>query len=66
MAGAGLSGGLGQLIDSFKSVGHAETADSWVNPAVPTQGLTPTQVEQVIVGENLNELSQRTGYRGTS
>jgi uncharacterized protein YidB (DUF937 family) len=58
MAGAGLSGGLGQLIDSFKSVGHAETADSWVNP--------PTQVEQVIVGENLNELSQRTGYRGTS
>ena len=61
LGGSGLSGGLGQLIDSFKNAGHVETADSWVNPAVPTQGLTPTQVEQAIGDENLNEISQRTG-----
>src|SRR6185312_7600795 len=30
-----LSGGLGQLIDTFKTAGHAETADSCLKPAVP-------------------------------
>jgi uncharacterized protein YidB (DUF937 family) len=56
-----LTGGLGDLIDRFKSSGQAETADSWVNPDVPTRGLGPDEVAQAIGEENLSELSQRTG-----
>jgi uncharacterized protein YidB (DUF937 family) len=61
LGGTGLSGGLGELLTSFKTAGHAATADSWVNPNVPTQGLTPDQVQQAVGEENLSELTQRTG-----
>jgi len=57
----GLLGGLGDLMDSFKSAGQSETADSWVTPGVPTKGLTPQEVERAIGSENLDELSTRTG-----
>ena len=62
-AGGGhvLTGGLGDLLNSFKSAGHGDVADSWVNPDVPTQGLTPDQVEQAVGADNLNELTKRTG-----
>jgi uncharacterized protein YidB (DUF937 family) len=59
--GGGLAGGLGDLMDSFKKSGQNDVADSWVNPEVPTRGLTPDQVEQAIGDDNLNELSRRTG-----
>ena len=59
--GGGLTGGLGELLGSFKTAGHGEVADSWVNPNVPTQGLTPEQVEQAVGGDNLAELAKRTG-----
>ena len=61
LGGTGLSGGLGDLLNSFKDAGHGATADSWVNPAVPTQGLTPEQVQQAIGQDNLSKLSQSTG-----
>jgi uncharacterized protein YidB (DUF937 family) len=61
LGAGGLAGGLGDLLGSFRNSGQAEVADSWVNPAVPTQGLRPDQVEQAIGSENLAELSQRTG-----
>ena len=61
LGGTGLSGGLGDLLNSFKTAGHGAVADSWVNPAVPTQGLTPDQVQQAVGEENLTELTQRTG-----
>ena len=61
LGGSGLSGGLGDLLNSFKSAGHGTTADSWVTPGVPTQGLTPQQVEEAVGDENLSELTQRTG-----
>ncbi len=61
LSGGGLAGGLGQLLESFKSAGHADVANSWVQPGVPTQGLTPDQVQQAIGEDNLAELSQRTG-----
>jgi uncharacterized protein YidB (DUF937 family) len=61
LGAGGLAGGLGDLLGSFRSSGQADVADSWVNPAVPTQGLRPDQVEQAIGSENLAELSQRTG-----
>ena len=56
-----LTGGLGDLMDRFKQAGQGDTANSWINPGVPTKGLTPAEVEQAIGPENLAELSQRTG-----
>jgi uncharacterized protein YidB (DUF937 family) len=56
-----LTGGLGDLMDSFRNSGQAETADSWVTMGVPTKGLTPSQVEQAVGEDNLAELAQRTG-----
>ncbi len=61
LGGTGLSGGLGDLLNSFKTAGHGAVADSWVNPAVPTQGLTADQVQQAIGDDNLAKLSQTTG-----
>jgi uncharacterized protein YidB (DUF937 family) len=62
-AGGGnvVSGGLGDLMKTFTDAGHGTTANSWVDPSVPTQGLSPQQVEQAIGDANLNELTQRTG-----
>lgn len=57
----GLAGGLGELMNTFKTAGQSETADSWVTPGVPTKGLTAQEVEQAIGSENLDELSSRTG-----
>ena len=56
-----LTGGLGDLMDRFKQAGQGDKADSWINPGVPTKGLTPAEVEQAIGRDNLAELSQRTG-----
>jgi len=56
-----LTGGLGDLMDSFRKSGQSDTADSWVTVGVPTKGLSPAQVEQAVGAENLTELSQRTG-----
>ena len=48
-------------MNTFKSAGQQDTADSWVTPGVPTKGLSPHEVEQAIGSENLDELSSRTG-----
>lgn len=56
-----LTTGLGDLMDSFRSSGQSETADSWVTMGVPTKGLTPQQVEQAVGTDNLAELEKRTG-----
>jgi len=61
LGGSGLSGGLGDLLNSFRTAGHGTVADSWVTPGVPTQGLTPDQVQQALGEENLSELTQRIG-----
>jgi uncharacterized protein YidB (DUF937 family) len=61
LGAGGLTGGLGDLMNSFKNAGHADVADSWVRPGVPTQGLTSEQVEQAIGDENLRELATQTG-----
>lgn len=56
-----LTAGLRDLMNSFKTTGHGDIADSWVKPGVPTQGLTPDQVEHAIGTDNLAEISKRTG-----
>jgi uncharacterized protein YidB (DUF937 family) len=60
-AGNVLTGGLGDLMDSFRRSGQADTADSWINTEVPTRGLTPDGVASAIGEDNLTELSRRTG-----
>ena len=61
LGAGGLTGGLGELMNSFRNAGHGEVADSWVKPGVPTQGLTPEQVEQAVGSDKLAQLSQSTG-----
>ena len=56
-----LTGGLGQLLESFKAAGTEKVANSWIDPTVPTEGLTPQQVEAAVGADNLAELSRRTG-----
>jgi len=60
-AGAGglLSGGLGELVESFKS-GHGETAESWVGTG-PNKPVTPPQLEQAIGPDVIETLSKQTG-----
>lgn len=59
--GGGLTAGLSDLLNNFKNAGQGDVADSWVTPGVPTQGLTPDQVEKAVGAENLAELATRTG-----
>jgi uncharacterized protein YidB (DUF937 family) len=61
LAGGNLSGGLGDILNSFKDAGHGAVADSWVTPGVPTQGLNPQQVADALGDANLSELTQKTG-----
>lgn len=60
-AGNVLTGGLNDLLDSFRGNGQKETADSWTTVGVPTKGLTPGEVESAIGRDTLTELSQSTG-----
>jgi uncharacterized protein YidB (DUF937 family) len=58
-AGGLLSGGLGELLESFKQSGHGETAESWVGTG-PNKPVTPPQLEQAIGPEVLETLSKQT------
>ncbi len=55
-----LSGGLRDLVDSFKRAGQGDVADSWVGRG-PNKQIAPTQLEQAITPEVLETLSQQTG-----
>ena len=57
-SGGTVTGGLGDLMNSFRDAGHGAVA---VTPGVPTQGLTPQQVEQAVGADNLDRLTQATG-----
>lgn len=55
-----LGGGLRDLIDSFKSSGQGEIADSWVKTG-PNKSVSPQQVERAVSPEVLATLSEQTG-----
>ena len=59
-AGSVLSGGLRDLVDSFKQNGQGPAADSWVSTG-PNQQLRTDQLEQAIGPEALNALLKQTG-----
>ena len=55
-----LSGGLRDLVDTFKQKGQGDVADSWVGRG-PNKPIAPPQLEQVIGSDVLATLSQQTG-----
>ena len=59
-AGGLLSGGLSEIIERFRQIGHGETANSWVQTG-PNKPVTPSQLEQAIGAETLETLSKQTG-----
>jgi uncharacterized protein YidB (DUF937 family) len=55
-----LSGGLRDLVNTFKQAGHGEAADSWVAPG-PNKQIGRSELEQAIGPEVLETLSRQTG-----
>jgi uncharacterized protein YidB (DUF937 family) len=55
-----LSGGVRDLVNSFKQAGHGEVADSWVGHG-PNKQIAPSQLQQAIAPEVLTTLSEQTG-----
>jgi uncharacterized protein YidB (DUF937 family) len=55
-----LSGGLRDLVDTFKQKGQGEAADSWVSRG-PNKQIAPPQLEQTIGSDVLETLTQQTG-----
>jgi uncharacterized protein YidB (DUF937 family) len=55
-----LSGGLRDLIDTFKQAGHGDVADSWVGRG-PNKQIAPPQIEKAVGPDVLATLSQQTG-----
>ncbi len=58
--GGGIAGGLGELVDRFRSAGRGQAAESWVSDQ-PNQSLNASEVEEVIGAETVDELAQKTG-----
>ncbi|QMV02820.1 DUF937 domain-containing protein [Devosia sp. D6-9] len=59
--GGSLKNGLDELLSTFRNAGQQETADSWVTPGVPTQGLSTDQVETALGRDTLTALAQKAG-----
>jgi uncharacterized protein YidB (DUF937 family) len=55
-----VSGGLGELINSFRQNGHGDTVDSWVGTG-PNKEVAPDQLERAIDPDVLATLTQQTG-----
>jgi uncharacterized protein YidB (DUF937 family) len=55
-----ISGGLGELVDRFKTAGHGEAADSWVSTG-PNKPITETHLEKALGGDLIDTLVKQTG-----
>jgi uncharacterized protein YidB (DUF937 family) len=55
-----LSDGLRELVDAFKQKGQGDVADSWVSRG-PNKPVSPSQLEQAIGSDVLEDLSRQTG-----
>lgn len=55
-----LSGGLGELVESFRRSGHGDVAESWVGTG-PNKEVQPQQLERAIDPDVLATLTQQTG-----
>lgn len=61
--GSSLTGGLNDLLATFRDAGQKEQADSWITPGVPTQGLSRSQVESAIGRDTLLEVANKSGLQ---
>src|SRR6185312_6699950 len=59
-SGALPGGGLGDLLDRFKQIGHGDAADSWVGTGA-NKPIAPEHVEKAISPEVLDALAKQTG-----
>jgi uncharacterized protein YidB (DUF937 family) len=59
--GGSLMSGLNELLETFRSAGNRDQADSWITPGVPTQTLSREQVEASIGRDTLTDLARDTG-----
>jgi uncharacterized protein YidB (DUF937 family) len=59
-AGGLLTGGLHDLVESFKETGQGDVADSWVGRG-PNKPVTPQELERAIGPDTLATLTHQTG-----
>lgn len=59
--GGGLAGGIGELIELFRSTGQETAAESWVAADRQNESIGPEDLERAIGPETVLELSQKTG-----
>ncbi len=59
--GGGLAGGIGELMDMFRSTGQETAAESWVSVDRQNESIGPEDLERAIGPETVVELSQKTG-----
>jgi uncharacterized protein YidB (DUF937 family) len=55
-----LGGGLKDLVDHFRTGGHSETVDSWVNTG-PNRTMDARQLEGAIGSDTMDSLTRQTG-----
>lgn len=58
--GKTVTGGLGQLVDLFKTNGQGDKAESWVATG-PNQPITPPQLETALGADVIDGLVKQTG-----
>ena len=55
-----ITGGLGELVDHFKTTGHGDAAESWVSSG-PNKPITETHLESALGGDLIDNLVKQTG-----
>lgn len=63
-AGSSVLGGLGDLLDQFRSAGHAQKADSWIS-AGQNEPIAENELEQTLGSDLIDRLTQQTGLDRT-
>jgi uncharacterized protein YidB (DUF937 family) len=59
-SGKAVSGGLGELLDSFTGAGQGDVANSWVQPG-PNKEVAEPQLADALGGDTLDQLAAQTG-----
>jgi uncharacterized protein YidB (DUF937 family) len=60
----GAAGGLGGLLEQFKSAGLGDAAQSWIGTG-PNKGVSADQISQVFGGDVIGQLASRLGLAPT-
>ena len=59
-AGPAVSGGLGELVDSFSGSGQGDVADSWVQTG-PNKEINEPELANALGGDTIDQLARETG-----